>query len=77
MLGEAKPTAEQMDTSADVALEQVDGGSAITAGHLTLKARIPGADQAAFERIAAMARAVCPISKLLKTEITLSAALID
>src|SRR4029078_5109354 len=41
ILGEAKFTAEQMDTSAKVTLEQVDGGFAITAVHLTLKAKIP------------------------------------
>jgi lipoyl-dependent peroxiredoxin len=51
ILGEAKLTAEQMDTAAEVTLEQVDGGYAITAVHLTLKAKIPGADQATFERV--------------------------
>src|SRR4051794_4191310 len=42
ILGEAKLTAEQMDTSAEVTLEQVDGGWAITTVHLVLKAKIPG-----------------------------------
>src|SRR5580700_11016177 len=49
ILGEAKLTAGQMDTTAEVTLEQVEGGFAITAIHLTLKAKIPGADQATFE----------------------------
>src|SRR5271169_1029688 len=48
ILGEAKLTAERMDTSAQVALEQVPGGYAISSVHLTLKAKIPGADQATF-----------------------------
>ena len=41
ILGEAK-LAEQMDTAAEVTLEQVDGGYAVTAVHLTSKAKIPG-----------------------------------
>jgi osmotically inducible protein OsmC len=76
ILGEAGLTAEQMDTTAKVTLEQVDGGFAITAVHLTLNAKIPGADQAAFEKLTGMAKAGCPVSKLLKTEITLDATLI-
>ena len=76
ILGEANLTAERMDTSARVTLEQVDGGFAITAVHLILKAKIPGADQAAFEKLTGMAKAGCPVSKLLKTEITLDATLV-
>lgn len=77
ILGEAKLVAEQMDTSAEVTLEQVEGGFAITAVHLTLKAKIPGTDQATFQQLAAKAKAGCPVSKLLKTEITLDAALVS
>jgi lipoyl-dependent peroxiredoxin len=76
MLGEAKLTAEQMETSAEVTLEQVEGGYAITAVHLTLKAKVPGADQAAFEKLTTLAKAGCPVSKLLKAEITLDATLL-
>src|SRR6201996_7801207 len=46
ILGEAGLTAERMETRADVTLEKVGDGYAITAVHLTLRARIPGADQA-------------------------------
>jgi osmotically inducible protein OsmC len=77
ILSEAKLTAERMDTSAKVTLEQVDGGYAITAIHLTLKAKIPGADQVTFEKLASMAKAGCPVSKLLKAAITLDATLIS
>jgi osmotically inducible protein OsmC len=77
ILGNAKLTAEQMETSAKVTLEQVEGGYAITAVHLTLKARIPGADQATFEKLAGLAKAGCPVSKLLKAEITLDAELVN
>jgi osmotically inducible protein OsmC len=75
ILGNAKLTAEQLDTSAKVTLAQVEGGYAITAVHLTLKAKIPGADQATFEKLTSMAKAGCPVSKLLKAAISLDAEL--
>jgi osmotically inducible protein OsmC len=56
ILGQANLTADQMDTSAEVTLDQVEGGYAITAVHLTLRAKIPGADQATFEKLAATAK---------------------
>jgi len=77
ILGEAKLTAERMETSARVTLEKLDGGYAITAVHLTLRAKIPGADQAALERLAGMAKAGCPVSKLFKAEITLDSTLLS
>jgi lipoyl-dependent peroxiredoxin len=77
ILGEAKLTAERMDTSAKVTLEQVEGGYAITAVHLTLRAKIPGADQATLETLSSKAKGGCPVSKLLKAEITLDATLVS
>ena len=77
ILGEAKLVAEQMDTKAEVVLEQVEGGFAITSVHLTLDAKIPGADKATFEKLVAMAKAGCPVSKVLKIEITLDATLLE
>jgi len=77
ILGEAKLTAERMETSARVTLEQVEGGYAITAVHLTIKAKIPGADEATFEKVAGMAKAGCLVSKLLKAEITLDATVVS
>jgi lipoyl-dependent peroxiredoxin len=76
ILGEAKLIATEMNTTAKVALEQVEGGYAITSSHLVLKAKVPGADQATFEALAAKAKAGCPVSKLLKADITLEATLI-
>ena len=63
ILGEAKLTAEQMETKADVTLEKQGDGFAITAIHLTLTAKIPGADDATFQDCAAKAKAGCPVSK--------------
>jgi osmotically inducible protein OsmC len=75
ILGEAGLTASQMNTTADVTLEKQAEGFAITAVHLTLRASIPGADDARFQELAAKAKAGCPVSKLLKAEITLDAQL--
>ncbi|MEY9650648.1 osmotically inducible protein OsmC [Bradyrhizobium elkanii] len=75
ILGEAKLTAEHMETKADVTLEKVADGFAITAVHLTLSAKIPGADNATFQELAGKAKAGCPVSKLLNTKITLDASL--
>ncbi len=76
ILGEAKLTATQMDTSAVVTLDSVDGGYAITAVHLSLKATVPGADEETFQKLVAVAKANCPVSKLLKADITLDAVLL-
>ena len=76
ILGEAKLVAEQMDTSARVTLEKVDEGFSITAVHLTLKAKVPGADDATFQALAAKAKTGCPVSKLFKADITLEATLV-
>jgi osmotically inducible protein OsmC len=75
MLGEAGFVADEMNTSAKVTLEQVADGFAITASHLTLTAKIPKIDQATFDSIVAKAKAGCPVSKVLKAEITLDAKL--
>ena len=75
ILGEAQLKAEHMETKAEVTLDKVADGFAITAIHLTLTAKIPGADRAKFEELAAKAKAGCPVSKLLNTKITLDAQL--
>ena len=77
ILGEAKLVAEHMETSAQVTLEQITDGYAITAVHLALTARIPGADQETFATLATRAKAGCPVSKLLKAEISLDAKLLN
>ncbi len=77
ILGEAQLTATQMDTKAEVTLEKVADGFAITTVHLTLRAKVPGADKAKFEELAGKAKAGCPVSKLLNAQITLDAALVN
>ena len=70
-LGEAGLVAQSIDTKATVTLEKSDGGFTITAVHLALTARIPGASQQAFEAATESAKNGCPVSKLLNARITL------
>ena len=74
-LGEAGLQPERIATTATVTLEKAPDGFAITAVHLDLKAKIPGADRRAFEQAANAAKAGCPVSKVLKAQITLNAEL--
>ena len=75
MLGDAGLKADRMETKADVTLEKVGEGFSITTVHLTLKAKVPGTDQAKFKEIADKAKAGCPVSKVLNAQITLDATL--
>jgi osmotically inducible protein OsmC len=74
-LGKAGLTAERIHTTASVTLDKAEAGFAITAVHLDLTARIPGADQQQFETAANTAKAGCPVSKALNATITLAARL--
>lgn len=74
-LGEAGLTAERIDTSATVTLDKVEGGFSITAVHLDVVVRIPGADPKAFEAAAQAAKQGCPVSKVLNATITMDARL--
>jgi osmotically inducible protein OsmC len=74
-LGDAGMTAESIDTKAEVTLDKQDAGFTITAVHLSLKAKIPGADRAAFDKAVASAKTGCPVSKVLNAKITLEAVL--
>ncbi|MGH9942482.1 MAG: OsmC family protein [Pyrinomonadaceae bacterium] len=74
-LGNAGLTAERIDTTATVTLDKTEGGFAITAVHLEVTAKIPGADQQAFETAANNAKAGCPVSKVLNAKITMDARL--
>ena len=76
MLGEAGFTADEMNTTAQVTLEQDSGGFTITHVALTLRAKIPNIDEAKFQEITGKAKAGCPVSKLFKAEISLDAKLV-
>jgi osmotically inducible protein OsmC len=74
-LGNAGLTPESIRTMATLTFEKADAGWSVTAIHLDCVARVPGADQAAFNTAANEAKAGCPISRLLNTNITLNARL--
>jgi len=74
-LGKVNLVAESLRTTAVVSLEKDAGGWSITESALDLVARIPGASDEAFRAAAASAEANCPLSKLLKAKITLTARL--
>jgi lipoyl-dependent peroxiredoxin len=75
-LGNAGITPESLETTASLSLDKLESGWAITKIHLDVTARIPGADKAAFDKAAENAKAGCPVSKLLKAEITMTARLV-
>lgn len=74
-LGGANLTPESINTTANLKMEKLDSGWAITEIHLDVKAKVPNADEAAFQKAAADAKAGCPVSKVLKAQITMSAKL--
>jgi osmotically inducible protein OsmC len=74
-LGKLGLTADTISTTASVSLEKTDAGFTITAVHLDLKAKVPGADKGTFETAANNAKKGCPVSRVLNAEITLDAAL--
>ncbi|GAA4823619.1 OsmC family protein [Sphingosinicella ginsenosidimutans] len=76
-LGNAGYTAERMDTSAEVTLEQVEGGFAITGIKLVMRARVPNIEDRQFRELAETAKANCPLSKALASvPMTLDAELV-
>ncbi len=64
-----------IETSATITMEKQEAGWAITASHLDVVAHVPGADDAAFQKFAKAAETGCPVSKVLKAEITMNAKL--
>ena len=75
-LGAAGMTAESIQTVAGVSLEKQEAGFTITKIHLDVKCKIPNADQAKFDTAVANAKTGCPVSKVLKAEITVDAKLV-
>ena len=74
-LGEAGIRPERIATTATITFEKLDSGFTITKSHLDVSVRAPGADRAKFDQAARNAKAGCPLSKVLKAEITMNARL--
>jgi osmotically inducible protein OsmC len=71
ILGEAGFTPDEIETKCDITL----AAGAITKSHLTVNAKVPGIDKEKFAECAENAKANCPVSKLLNTEISMEATL--
>ena len=69
VLGEAGFTPTELTTDCTITLEE----GTITQSQLVLKAKVPGISKEKFDACAADAKANCPISKLLNTNISLTA----
>ncbi|MGH9857350.1 MAG: OsmC family protein [Acidobacteriota bacterium] len=74
-LGNRGMTAESIKTTATLTMDKLEAGWTVTAIHLDVAAKIPGADQAKFDEAANAAKNGCPISRLLNTNITMEARL--
>ena len=74
-LGGANITPESINTTANLKMEKLEAGWAITAVHLDVTAKIPNGDEAAFQKAAENAKAGCPVSKVLNAKITMAAKL--
>ena len=66
---------EAINTTATLTMEKTDAGFTVTKIHLDVTAKVPGIDEAGFDTAANNAKAGCPISRLLKAEITMTATL--
>lgn len=73
-LNKAGFTADEIITKCEITLDPAAG--AITESHLTISAKIPGISKEVFDTTVAAAKANCPISKLLNTNITHEAVLL-
>jgi lipoyl-dependent peroxiredoxin len=74
-LGNANFTPESINTTANLTLEKLESGWAITSIQLDVTARVPKADTAAFQKAAEAAKSGCPVSKVLKADIKMNARL--
>ncbi|HEY6764521.1 MAG TPA: OsmC family protein [Candidatus Sulfotelmatobacter sp.] len=74
-LGGGNLTAESISTTVTVTLEKLDSGWTITESHIDVVGKVPGADAATFLKFAEAAEKGCPVSKLLKAKITMTAKL--
>lgn len=76
-LGNAGMTPESIDTTATITLEKTDAGFSITASHLDVTVKIPGADQEKFDAAAKAAETGCPVSRVLNAKVSMDAKLIS
>jgi osmotically inducible protein OsmC len=69
-------TADSLETTSTLTLDVSGAAPTITSSHLELKAKIPGIDNAKFQEIAKGAEQGCPVTRVLKAEVSLNATLL-
>jgi osmotically inducible protein OsmC len=76
-LGGATPplVPESISTTITLSLDKLDSGWTITASHIDVVGKVPGADAATFQKYAEAAEKGCPVSKVLNAKITMTAKL--
>jgi lipoyl-dependent peroxiredoxin len=76
-LAKAGFPAERIDVSVVVSADKTDAGWTVLSSAITVRAKVPGADQALFLEKANAAKGGCPISRAISdsVEITLDATL--
>ena len=67
--------AERIETTATATLEELDAGWTLTHVQLDVLANVPNASRALFMKAALAAKTNCPISRLLRTNISMTATL--
>jgi len=75
-LGDSGVTPQRIETKATVTLEKLESGFAITRVKLDVTVNAPGADRAKFDAAAANAKNNCPLSKVLRADISMDARLV-
>jgi osmotically inducible protein OsmC len=75
-LQKAGLTADELETTSTITLDVSGEAPTITSSHLVLKAKIPGIDNTKFQEIAKGAEQGCPVTRVLKAEVTLDATLL-
>ena len=74
-LGTANLTPESISTTVTLSLDKLDSGWTITASHIDVVGKVPGADAATFQKYAEAAEKGCPVSKVLNAKISMNAKL--
>ena len=74
-LGKASLVPASLRTTCTITFDKGEGGWTVTESHLQVAGKVPGATPEAFKKAAETAETGCPISRLLKTKITMDAKL--
>ncbi|HEX5192028.1 MAG TPA: OsmC family peroxiredoxin [Solirubrobacteraceae bacterium] len=72
VLGEAHTPAERLTVNAVCTLDEVEGAPRITDVALTIRAQVPGVDQAGFDQAVEQAAGLCPVSNALRGNVEIA-----